>query len=186
MKRYEVLRPAGVLLLAAMGLQPVSALHFDIVVGQSGGRLTRDFCAAGALSCGSLPVLAGLGVPANTLPTNGLTGRPICVTDYGDLNGKRFAVDDPGFFAGVARLPAGLLRVTARWAVWPTGRRRPARGRARRRPASGSGSLVGSIPRSRRTRATAMAYSSVSRARPNPWHRAARSSPAPASKDRLR
>lgn len=137
MKQIRLLRLLGALLLATMAPQPVSALHIDIVVGQSGGRLTRGFCAAGALGCDSLPVLAALGVPANTLPTDGLTGRPIFVTDFGDLDGGRFAVDDPGFFAGAGSLPPNLLLryralgslsywspVTGLWsATTPTGER---------------------------------------------------------------
>lgn len=112
----------------------VEALHIDIVVGQSGGKLNTSFCSAGALGCDRLPVLAQIGLDPAVLPLDGATGRQIFVTDFSDLDGGPFAVDDPGFFAGNGQLPPNLLLryqalgamkffdpVTARWSGDPPG-----------------------------------------------------------------
>ncbi len=85
------------------------ALHIDVVVGASAGKLTTGFCANGAQGCDALPVLQQLGLPAGTVPRDLATGRQIFVTDFGDFAGGPFAVDDPGFFAGAGTLPANLL-----------------------------------------------------------------------------
>lgn len=86
-----------------------SALHIDVVVGASGGKLTTGFCASGAPGCDALPVLQQLGLPAGTLARDLTTDRAIYVTDFGDFDGGPFAVDDPGFFAGAGALPGNLL-----------------------------------------------------------------------------
>jgi hypothetical protein len=86
-----------------------SALHIDVVVGSSAGKLTTSFCANGAPGCDALPVLQQLGLPVGTLARELGTGKPIYVTDFGDFDGGLFAVDDPGFFAGAGALPGNLL-----------------------------------------------------------------------------
>jgi len=100
----------GLLALLLIGLAgPASALHIDVVVGASGGKLTTSFCANGAQGCDALPVLQQLGLPAGTLAHEWTTGKAIYVTDFGDFDGGPFAVDDPGFFSGAGSLPANLL-----------------------------------------------------------------------------
>ena len=92
-----------------LGIGSASALHIDVVVGASGGKLTTGFCANGAQGCDALPVLQQLGLPAGTVPRDLVTGRQIFVTDFGDFAGGLFAVDDPGFYAGPGVLPGNLL-----------------------------------------------------------------------------
>lgn len=105
------MNPRSVLLLLALCLPGgvARALHIDVVVGASAGKLTTGFCANGAQGCDALPVLQQLGLPAGTVPRDLATGRQIFVTDFGDFAGGAFAVDDPGFFAGAGTLPGNLL-----------------------------------------------------------------------------
>jgi len=101
---------AGLTLLWGLsGPASALALHIDVVVGASAGKLTTGFCANGAPGCDALPVLQQLGLPVGTLARDLASGKAVYVTDFGDFDGGLFAVDDPGFFSGAGTLPANLL-----------------------------------------------------------------------------
>lgn len=86
-----------------------SALHIDVNVGLSAGKLQIGFCGNTTTACDVLPVLTALGLSGATLPVDHATGKPIFVTDFGDFAGGPFAVDSPGFFSRAGRLPGNLL-----------------------------------------------------------------------------
>ncbi len=100
-------------LLLALGLlgwaSGAAALHIDVNVSLSAGKLQIAFCGNTTTACDVLPVLTDLGLSGTTLPLDHATGKPIYVTDFGDFTGGPFAVDSPGFFSRAGRLPGNLL-----------------------------------------------------------------------------
>lgn len=112
----------NVLALEGLSIRSAGAVHLDIEVWGQGNALFAGYCrTTGSVGCDLDGLTEAVGLPANSLPVEAVTGKLIFPADFQDLPGGPFRTRNPGFQSiQNALLPNELLsyRALGRLRYW--------------------------------------------------------------------